>query len=85
MYDNLALILGTNERRSSLIIGSVYTGGSYITIKHLFRGGYRISERGGGGGGGPGNCLVLKCGLFTCMRATFFPSLCSLGVQKGGF
>ena len=39
------------------------------------RGGYRISER--GGGGGPGNCSVLKRGVFahTHTHTTFFPSL----------
>ena len=29
----------------------------------------------GKGGGVPGNCYVLKCGVFASMRATFFPSL----------
>ena len=28
-----------------------------------------------GGGGGPGNCSVLKRGVFAHMRETFFPSL----------
>ena len=29
--------------------------------------------RGGGGGGGPGNCKVLKCGVFARTRTPFFP------------
>ena len=45
-----------------------------------FRGEYRISES----GVGPGNCYVLKHGVFACIRA-FSPLFMKLeGPQKGG-
>ena len=50
-HDRLSYQIFTND---SLYWITIIDGYIYVSMK-LYKGGYRISER-GGGGGGPGNC-----------------------------